>query len=420
MEIIRSMTRPKRAAGSGGDDADEEDDDSQTAFELLQTTASNEKDLLQTAKARPVHFSHFSIARLGSMSRQEKVQFLEKVRQRKWVIDPRTTRWMVFWDVGMIVALLFTALVTPFQVAFLEPRRVLVDGPDALWVTNRIFDTFFIADVAIVCNTMYQEPLVDGGMWVHERSKIVSRYLRSGWLLIDAVSCFPYFVIGIAVEASVGPLGNTGSVDALMPLRLVKLVRMLKLTRCLKASAKLGPYVQEVFMGTLEFTYGKITVASLFLFLAFFTHLQACFWALGSSFTAEMPVDGDNSTALQLNWIQAFSNEYEDSTGEAPRPWDLYCAAIYWSGMTITSIGYGEMLPLNSGERVHCTCLMLISGMVWTFILSQMCAVTATLQPNQVLFQTTSKQRHEHLLYATLILAAHPPPVMPLPATPWS
>lgn len=47
------------------------------------------------------------------------------------------------------------------------------------------------------------------------------------------------------------------------------------------------------------------------------------------------------------------------------------------------------MLPVNTNERVVCTMLMLLSGMVWTFILSTMAGIAATLEPNKVLFQTT-------------------------------
>ena len=30
---------------------------------------------------------------------------------------------------------------------------------------------------------------------------------------------------------------------------------------------------------------------------------------------------------------------------------DAYAAALYWSIMTLTSIGYGQMLPVNTAER---------------------------------------------------------------------
>jgi len=164
-------------------------------------------------------------------------------------------------------------------------------------------------------------------------------------------------------------------------MRLVKLVRMLKLTRCMKASSKVGPYVQELVMGRMEITYAQLQVVKLFSFLIFFTHLQACLWALLSSLT-------DNGNG-EITWLRSFELEFETIHGARPVPWDAYVAALYWSAMTITSIGYGEMLPVNTGERFICSLMMLASGMVWTFVLSTLAGVAATLNPNAVLFQTT-------------------------------
>ena len=315
------------------------------------------------------------------MTSQDRKLFSSLYTQRTWVIDPRTATWMVWWDGAMILALAFTATVTPFQIAFLTPPLVLTDGADALWIVNRISDVFFIIDVVIVCNTMYQEPLVDGGMWVSRRSSIIIRYARTGWLAVDFISCFPYFAIGLIFEATTGPGAGGGA--NLMPLRLVKLVRMLKLTRCLKAAAKVSPYLQEVLMGYLEFTYAKLQIALLFFYLAFFTHLQACFWALLASFTD----DGVHGT-----WLTVYAAEHDDKYGTPPAPHEVYFASLYFSAMTVTSIGYGEFLPVNPNERLVCCLLMGLSGMVWTFVLSKMAGIASTLDPNKILFQNTMDQ----------------------------
>ena len=55
----------------------------------------------------------------------------------------------------------------------------------------------------------------------------------------------------------------------------------------------------------------------------------------------------------------------------------------------VTSIGYGEMLPINSAERAFACLLQLISGVLWTYILSTAAGIAATLDPNAVAFQTT-------------------------------
>ena len=66
-----------------------------------------------------------------------------------------------------------------------------------------------------------------GGQWVGRRRLIILHYFKSGWLIIDFVSVFPFYAIGWALDNRDG--------DGLETLRMIKLLRLLKLARCLKA-----------------------------------------------------------------------------------------------------------------------------------------------------------------------------------------
>ena len=83
-------------------------------------------------------------------------------------------------------------------------------------------------------------------------------------------------------------------------------------------------------MGHLELTYAKLQIALLFFYLAFFTHLQACFWALLSSFTD----DGVHGT-----WLTVYIAEHDEKYGAPPTAYEMYLASLYFSAMTVTSIG---------------------------------------------------------------------------------
>ena len=78
-----------------------------------------------------------------------------------------------------------------------------------------------------------------------------------------------------------------------------------------------------------------------------------------------------------------------DTFGVAAGPVDRYIAALYWSMMTVTGIGYGEMLPINTTERAFCTLWMLIAGAVWTYIIGTVALIATTLDPNGVSFHNT-------------------------------
>ena len=61
---------------------------------------------------------------LARKKMEEKAKKALKYLRRGNVIDPRTAKWMQWWDIVMMLALLFTALVTPLEVAFLEGGTV--------------------------------------------------------------------------------------------------------------------------------------------------------------------------------------------------------------------------------------------------------------------------------------------------------
>lgn len=60
-----------------------------------------------------------------------------QLKGRRCLVNPQST-FMRTWDFLMIVLLFFTAVVTPFEVAFLET------SVNALFVLNRLIDALFI------------------------------------------------------------------------------------------------------------------------------------------------------------------------------------------------------------------------------------------------------------------------------------
>ena len=74
-----------------------------------------------------------------------------RVDKAPWYIIRPTSSFMGWWDAATSIALILTALVTPFEVSFLEP-----DGVDGLFVMNRMIDAIFIVDMALQFFLMYQ------------------------------------------------------------------------------------------------------------------------------------------------------------------------------------------------------------------------------------------------------------------------
>ena len=87
------------------------------------------------------------------------------------------------------IALIFTALVTPFEVAFLDAA----ESPwEPLFLVNRFVDLIFIVDIVFSFMLVYQEAGgAEGTRWVEDQGRIVRHYLK-GWFGLDVISVLPF------------------------------------------------------------------------------------------------------------------------------------------------------------------------------------------------------------------------------------
>jgi hypothetical protein len=128
-------------------------------------------------------------------------------------------------DLGVVIALMYVAIVTPYEVSF------LADQPDnvALGTVGRIIDVLFVADMLLNFVTPFQ---LENGVWVTDHRSIARRYMTS-WFLVDLISVMP-----------------------LDYLRMIRLVRLIKLLRLVRMSR-----VLKRFEAHLSIPYGIITLA---------------------------------------------------------------------------------------------------------------------------------------------------------------
>ena len=86
----------------------------------------------------------------------------------KCIINPKSG-FQANWDIIMILCLLFTLVVTPFEVAYIEPQF------DALYIINRFVDLLFLTDLFCQFFTPYYDSQMGG--FVVEHKLIAKNYL---------------------------------------------------------------------------------------------------------------------------------------------------------------------------------------------------------------------------------------------------
>jgi hypothetical protein len=288
--------------------------------------ASLAKGFTMSDEQRAMGSEHYN-----QMTTNFKNQLRHIAQSEKYLLKPGSYL-MQHWDHLMIAALIFTALVTPYEVSFVEAA-----GIDALFIANRLVDFFFVCDMAISFNLMFHDP--NTGVLVKSSKRIRRRYL-CGWFSIDLITILPFD----AVEYL--ELPNTGEMAA---LRFLRVLRLFKLLRILRAS-RIFKSAQTRF----GISTSAATVMQLMLTLTLLNHWLACTWGMAAILQSKnrmtwlsVWLDGQELTSHECSTAgspypnAAYRNSGKDGGGNCWHHSDVYAACLHWSMMTVTSIGYG-------------------------------------------------------------------------------
>lgn len=291
-------------------------------------------------------------------------------RKRAWYILDPTAQWVVYFDVLTGVCLIFTALVTPYEVALVPPASDTADTHSGLFILNRMVDGVFVIDLVLQFLFMYKSR-EDG--WVANPHKIACHYLKT-WFVPDILSVgvgvFDYLPL---VIDDTDDLAKLKVLRALRALRLVKLVRLLKASRIFKR-----------WETRLAINYTRLDLVKSLAWALLCAHWIACMWVLQA-----MLIDVDDS------WLgpngQQFCYKDEDDEIECDNAGKIYCASLYFALSTITSVGYGDVTAMtnNTAETAIASIVIFVSALVWAHVIASFCSVIANMNPRLVAFRQT-------------------------------
>ena len=320
---------------------------------------------------------HAAKERLKHM--QEKKRIVSQLATyERGIINPRTSKWVPLWDTATFLCLMFTAILTPFEVC-------IIQDPGTVWlVTNWVVNSFFIMDMILQFFLAYQESPKKGARWIVHRPAIIRHYLRT-WFLLDLLSSIDFQLVGKAILSSYGPTSCSSSGDGdcdgedgtemLRLIRGIRLVRLVKLLRILRASRIIARWQNFIGMSFAQLSMIKFAVMTVFL-----VHILACFWAYtGINWEAD-----DDDLEHETTWVIAGQFEPWIETS----PISIYTVSFYVAVVAMFG-GVGSIVPHNYYEYMAITIMMVLGSFVWAWVIGSLCGILATLNPHATQFRNT-------------------------------
>jgi hypothetical protein len=323
----------------------------------------------------------------------------------KLIIDPRSSRVLPFWDGITMLALVYTALFTPYEVAFMGSPPSFTDE---VFLLNRAIDFVFLVDSLLQFFLATAVSDKFGDRWITNHYAIMVHYLK-GWFLIDVVSIAVSSIDFLLVTGDEADKSQQ-ALAQFKVLRVVRVFRLLKLVRIARSSRLIARWETQFALN-----YGLISLMRAMLSILLFTHWFGCLWMLGASFTGLTPAQTwlEGTACVQSDypaWKDQIHEPYRyryvhepphgPGTGwSCTHPFRIYGAATYWSAMTITSIGYGDITatPGNTGEQFLCTLIMLLGAMVWGNVVATFCSVMASMGGDALKFRENLDRLNDYV-----------------------
>ncbi|GLT26115.1 hypothetical protein SLA2020_012020 [Shorea laevis] len=250
--------------------------------------------------------SHYSLSTgilpsLGARSNR-------RVKLRRFIISPYDRRYRV-WETFLVLLVIYTAWVSPFEFGFLrKPERHLA-------IADNVVNGFFAVDIILTFFVAYLDKTTY--LLVDSPKRIAWKY-GSSWLALDIISTIP-----------------SELVQKISPKRLQSygFFNMLRLWRLRRVSALFSRLEKDK-----NYNYFWVRCAKLICVTLFAVHCAACFYYLIAA-SYHNPANTWIGAALGPDFL-------EQSV------WNRYVTSIYWSITTLTTVGYGDLHPVNLREMI--------------------------------------------------------------------
>lgn len=227
-----------------------------------------------------------------------------------------------FWDIFVVLLTIYTTIEVPLRIVF----GFKLTG--TFYVLEILISAAFSIDIVLNFFTAIRKKQT----LIVDHAVIKKHYLRS-WFAIDFLAAIPFFLIFS------GPLAEAG--------HLFRVLRILQLNRLFKLSKV--SYILKSRLQHHMINPGIFRLLFFVFFISLVAHWVACGWIL-------------------LGGVPDAKNNLE-----------MYSDALYWTITTLSTVGYGDVVPHTIVQKYYAIAIMLVGVGSYGYVIGNVASFLANL-----------------------------------------
>lgn len=255
---------------------------------------------------------------------------LAPVRKKIKPLSPDSKK-KKFWDIFIVLLTFINFFLFPLEMAFFSSENTIspFSNYNIVFILKCVNFLSYGIDILLNLITGYHI----GGTLIMKLSLIRKRYLKSNLFRFDLMTFIPISLIFFE--------SHLFAISPKFCLMNFLFIFILK-----KYSEKLKEF-KDFIIQEKESYENWFSISILYLRTLFISHILACLWYIVGI------------SANQKNtWIETF--KYSE--------WPTkYINSLYWSLVTMVTVGYGDIVPKNEIEKLFCIFTMLVGFTVFGF-----------------------------------------------------